>query len=210
MKKEVWMRFEEHMKQAIGIYIFVSTLLLMGVVFGAIIVNSLHMNQKEDLLYELQRFLGQVDAGKMIQQDTFFNAYMGHVLYLLFIWILGISMVGLPVIFLLIFLKGITIGFTVGFFVNQLGLKGFYLAIVSVLPQNIIIVPAIIISSSVAILFSIRLIKQLFIRNDYKRIRTAFLRYSFSFFMIMFVIVIPTLIEVYLSPFAIEGVLSIK
>ncbi|WP_279401536.1 stage II sporulation protein M [Piscibacillus salipiscarius] len=55
----------------------------------------------------------------------------------------------------LLFLKGIVIGFTVGFLVNQLSWKGFLLSITSVAPQNLLIVPAylLIVASSMIFVF---------------------------------------------------------
>ena len=76
-------------------------------------------------------------------------------------WILGISIIGLPVIFIMVFLKGIVVGFTVGFLVNQMGINGFFLSFVSVLPQNILLIPAYLIMGTCAIAFSMRLIRQL-------------------------------------------------
>jgi stage II sporulation protein M len=36
----------------------------------------------------------------------------------------------------MVFLKGIVVGFTVGFLVNQMGINGFFLSFVSVLPAK--------------------------------------------------------------------------
>ncbi len=35
-------------------------------------------------------------------------------------------MIGLPIIFVLLFMKGVIVGFTVGFLVNQMGAQGFF------------------------------------------------------------------------------------
>ena len=46
-----------HIQENSSLYIFNAVLLLMGVIFGAILVNSLQINQKQDLSFYLQRFL---------------------------------------------------------------------------------------------------------------------------------------------------------
>ncbi len=44
-----------HVQEYSSIYSFIIVLFLMGVVFGAIIVNSLSIDQKEDLFYYLNQ-----------------------------------------------------------------------------------------------------------------------------------------------------------
>ena len=46
-------------------------------------------------------------------------------------------------------MKGMVIGFTVGFLVNQMGWNGFLLSFVSVLPQNFIIIPVFIMTATI-------------------------------------------------------------
>ncbi|MCU5676626.1 stage II sporulation protein M, partial [Bacillus cereus] len=53
-----------HIQENSSLYIFNAVLLLMGVIFGAILVNSLQINQKQDLSFYLQRFFGQVSKGE--------------------------------------------------------------------------------------------------------------------------------------------------
>ena len=45
----------------------------------------------------------------------FRESYFSQLKYIGFIWILGISIIGLPLIFILLFVKGVVVGFTVGF-----------------------------------------------------------------------------------------------
>ena len=71
-----------------------------------------------------------------------------------FIGLMGswdISIIGLPIILNLLFMKGMVVGFTVGFLVNQMGWNGFILSFVSVLPQNFIIIPIFIVTVTLAV-----------------------------------------------------------
>ena len=53
-----------HLREHSSIYLFVIVLFLMGVIFGAVVVNSLSFTQKEDLFYYLSQFFGQVSKEK--------------------------------------------------------------------------------------------------------------------------------------------------
>ena len=131
----------KHINEHSSLYVFITVLFLMGVIFGAIVVNSLSFTQKEDLFYYLSQFFGQVSKGNCNDNDIFIQSISITANILASCGFLGISVIGLPVILILLFIKGMVVGFTVGFLVNQMGWRGFYLAFVSILPQNIFIIP---------------------------------------------------------------------
>ncbi|WP_191565298.1 stage II sporulation protein M [Metabacillus idriensis] len=202
----------QHIKERSSLYLFVFVLFLMGVIFGAVIVNSMNFTQKEDLYFYLSRFFGQISEGKvassveMLQQSFFHNLK-----YLGLMWVLGISIIGLPVILIMLFLKGMVVGFTVGFLVNQMGWQGFMLSFVSVLPQNIILIPAFIIMGTVAISFSLKIVKQLLMKktNVTESPFTLFTRYAAVFLFISVLTVIASGLEAYASPILMKNVIEL-
>ncbi|KKI93079.1 stage II sporulation protein M [Bacillus sp. SA1-12] len=201
-----------HLKDHSSIYLFVFVLFLMGVIFGAIIVNSMNLSQKEDLFYYLNRFFGQVAEGKVASSaDMFHQSFFHNLKYLGLMWILGVSIIGLPVILVMLFIKGIVVGFTVGFLVNQLGLKGFLLSFVTVLPQNVLLIPAFIIMCSVAIAFSLKIIKQLFVKksNSLEAPFTLFMRYVIVFLFIGVMAIAASGFEAYASPFLMKNIVEL-
>src|SRR5690625_6484851 len=89
------------------IYTFIIFLFLTGIIFGAFIVNSMNFIQKQDLFFHLEQFFGQIATQKiMTHSDIFKQSFFYHLKYLLFLFILGISIIGLPLIWILLFLKG--------------------------------------------------------------------------------------------------------
>ncbi|HWO98639.1 MAG TPA: stage II sporulation protein M [Bacillus sp. (in: firmicutes)] len=198
-----------HIRENSSIYLFTTVLFLMGVIFGAIVVNSLNLEQKQDLYFYLNRFFGQVAAGEFVSKNEMFQQSVVHNLkYLGFIWILGISIIGLPVVLVLLFLKGMMIGFTVGFLVNQMQLPGFLLSFVSVLPQNVFLIPAFIILSTVSISFSLKVIRQQFVKGVHEPISSAFLRYSLSTIWMALFVLTASSFEAYMSPYLMKSILS--
>jgi stage II sporulation protein M len=155
-----------HVKTHATIYIFMIILFLTGIIFGAIIVNSMNFVQKQDLYFYLERFFGQISNEQPIDNAEILKAsFFYHAKYLLLLFILGLSIIGLPVVWILLFLKGLVVGFSVGFIVNQLGLKGLLLASLSIAPQNFLIIPVYIIAGSLAMIFSLTLMRKLFSRT---------------------------------------------
>jgi len=198
--------FINHLREHITIYTFMVILFITGIIFGAIIVNSMNFIQKQDLFFHLEQFFGQIATQKiMTHSDIFKQSFFYHLKYLLFLFILGISIIGLPLIWILLFLKGLVIGFTVGFIVNQLGMNGLLLAILSVAPQNLLIVPIYIGASSLAMIFSLILLEKLFAKRISQSIMHPLGKYLSSYAMLIIVTVIAALLEAFVAHEAMQS-----
>lgn len=122
-------------------------------------------------------------------------------------WVLGLSIIGLPMILLLLFLKGVVIGFTVGFLVNQLQWQGVTFALMGVLPQNLLVVPALMIVGVSGISFSLRLIRtRLLSKRDV--IMPHFMGYSLLVLAMLAVLTIAAMFETFVSPKLMQIVLN--
>jgi stage II sporulation protein M len=210
MVRKSWQdRVAYHIQENSSLYLFVAVLLLMGVIFGAVLVNSLQESQKQDLYFYLNRFFGQVSQGKFASStDMFQESYFSHLKYIGFIWLLGISVIGLPIIFILLFLKGVVVGFTVGFLVNQLGWNGFLLSFAAVLPQNLVILPVFLVMTTVAVSFSLRMIRHQFVRRMHEPLLPLFVRYTCFFLAIGAALAIASGIEACVSPSLMKSIVD--
>lgn len=85
------------------------------------------------------------------------------------LFVLGLSVIGLPAVWILLFLKGMVVGFSVGFIVNQLEMKGLFLAALSIAPQNLLVIPIYIVAGSLSMIFSLTLLGKLFSRKFHSR-----------------------------------------
>ncbi|MGG5253720.1 stage II sporulation protein M [Neobacillus sp. SM06] len=213
MKKRIYQNaaasyFREHS----SIFLFVVVLFLMGVIFGAIVVNSMSITQKQDLFYYLSQFFGQVSDGNIQEStDLFIQSLLHNSKFIGLMWVLGISIIGLPIILILLFLKGMVVGFTVGFLVSQMSWKGFLLAGVSILPQNLIIIPIFIIMAVMSISFSIKMIKKQFMKKFAQPILPLFKQYIVALTAAVLLLSAAAAVEAYLSPGLMKSVIhSIK
>lgn len=190
---------KQFMKENLSLYVFVSVLFVIGVVFGAVMVNALSLEQKQEISRHLGSFFQEVNGGMEMEKGQSFQQSFGmHMKWILLIWLFGLSIIGMPLILILDFLKGVLIGFTVGYLVAQLSWKGMLFALVSVAPQNLIIIPALLICSVSAMSFSIYMIKNRFIQRK-GSIYQPFMRYTSITLMMGFFLLGAALWEGYLS-----------
>lgn len=199
--KKIGKLITEHIRTYMSLYTFVTALFLMGIVFGAIIVNSLPYGSKSDLLHYMEQFFGELARGQIADPHLLFRESLFNDLqYTILIWILGLSVIGLPIIFILIFIKGMVLGFTVGFLVSQMGFQGFMTAAVSVFPQNLLHIPNDLFLSVVAVACSLRIIRQLMIRTRKEPLLPQFAGYGLILILSGCVITLACGYEAYLSP----------
>lgn len=147
----------EYFRRRLPLLLGVVSLFLVGIVFGALAVQTLSGPQREDLSTYLQNFyttlpqeLAVVNRQQIARQGMADNILKTTGL----MWLLGLTVIGAPFILGVIFLRGFVIGFTVGFIVEELIYRGVALAIASIFPHHILSVPAIILAGVATISFS--------------------------------------------------------
>jgi len=205
IQQSIW----AHMKQHMMIYLFMVILFITGIIFGAITVNSMTFIQKQDLFFHLDKYFMQVNTEEAIySKDILKRSFFFHVKYLCLLFLLGITIIGIPAVWLLIFIKGVVIGFSVGFMVNQLGTKGLLLATLSIAPQNMIIIPVYIIAGSLAMIFSLTLCYKLFGRSVTLSIGKPFIQYSYLFIILLICALGSSIIETYVANEAFKALLK--
>jgi stage II sporulation protein M len=140
------------------VYLVVTVFFAVGVVFGALAVKNLNIDQLSELSNYLNSFLEKVQDTPLkvstMQESLFDNLYTIAALY-----ILGISVIGLPLIPVVVFTRGFIIGFTVAFLAREKALKGIVLALVSVVPQNFILIPVILVAAALSVNISLFIVR---------------------------------------------------
>jgi stage II sporulation protein M len=189
-----------YMKEYVPLYIFVSVLFIMGVVFGALMVNALAPEQKQDMFRYLTSFFHAMNQETELDGRAAFEQTFGlHLKWIVLIWMLGLSVIGLPLILILNFLKGVLVGFSIGFMSSQLAWKGLLFSLVSIIPTNLVIVPVLMMTSVGGIAFSMYLIKN---RTTHSRgsISKELVRYTSSTLVFTAIVFVVSLFEAFVSP----------
>ena len=194
----------------ISLYVFLFVLFVIGVIFGANLVGNLNFLQQQDLLFFVENYFQMLErpADQAIM-DSFLNILYTHGKYMIFLFLFGLSFVGLPIVWFLLFLKGVVVGFTVGFLVHQLAWDGFFISLVSIAPQNLLIIPAYLFLAAGSMIFSIRVMRLLFSRLGNKASIGEVLRNYFKNLAISFCILLAgCVVEILISSQAIPLVIN--
>jgi stage II sporulation protein M len=179
---------------------FAAAIFVVGVVFGSIVVHALDLDQKKQLMDQLQSFFTAVVNHQTASGlDVMWNRIASNLKMMGLLWILGLSIIGLPVIVILIFMKGFAIGFVIGFLAEQFTWKGFLFICMVIFPQNVLIIPAFLVTSVSAIAFTMTLIRNRF-NQQQVAVYPKFLSFSATVLVMALVMVMAAGIEGYISP----------
>lgn len=151
----------EYFRRRAVIYALVLALFGLGSVVGGIAVGVVHDESRADLSAFLQGYLGHVGGGTDEVAPVASSAVPETLRGAALPWLLGLTILGAPVVLALVFLRGFALGFTLVFLFDELSLRGVLLAFVGVLPQSLFAVPAVLLASGAAVTFSLGALKLL-------------------------------------------------
>ncbi|AJY77234.1 stage II sporulation protein M [Paenibacillus beijingensis] len=188
------------MKHQLTLYLFVIILFAVGVVFGTLMVGALTLEQQQNLGDELSSFIQYISAGIFPNEaQSFWSSLWFHAKWLLLIWVLGLTVVGMPFVLALDFLKGVLVGFTIGTLISQHAWKGLLFSLVSVAPPNLLAVPALMVASVAALSFSLVVIRSRLIGRQGPLLRPA-VSFVTTMAVMFLALVGAAFVDAYLSP----------
>ncbi len=169
----------------------------IGVLFGVIFVNNCKETQENQIKSYIQNFVDGIRENYQISSTKLlWNAIMKNFITALVLWFLGLTLIGVPLIYLFIGYKGYCIGFTAASIIATLGgAKGTLFIASTMLLQNIIYIPIIIALAT----SSVKLYKKIMEDRRRENIKTQILKHTiFSVFMLV-ILILNSFIEAYIS-----------
>jgi stage II sporulation protein M len=148
-----------------------------------------------------------IRAVKGAQHDTsaatFWEIFWFYGKWLLLMWFLGLSVIGLPFVLVLDFLKGVLMGFAVALLAQQLAWKGVFFFLVATAPQNAIVVPALMIGSISAARFANFVVRERLFRRK-GQLLPPFLAHTAVTGLMLIMLVLASLFEAFVTPIILE------
>lgn len=112
------------------VYVYISILMAVGFCVG--IIASRFINVQD--IDSLSSYLTSVD-GSMEKYDYFISQFFMGIVFVIVVFILGTSIMGIPFISFVVFSKGLQIGFSSALFICTYHMKGIVGILLTLLPQ---------------------------------------------------------------------------
>ncbi|MGI2295742.1 stage II sporulation protein M [Paenibacillus sp. GXUN7292] len=188
------------MKTKMNLYVFAGVLIIAGAVFGLLLASALTHDQQQVLEQDVQQYLNFMQASpEMAGKLSVWSYFSTHIKWLLLLWLLGVTVIGLPGVLILIFVKGSILGFSMGTFIAQFGWKGIVFSAAAFGPQNIIIIPAMVIMTAGAMSYAIQFVQLRVLKQQIKE-SPKLIEFTTVSVVMLVMFLAAALLEAYLSP----------
>lgn len=205
--KKIWDKTFTKIHTNKRMLVFLFTLLFMAVLFGSFFATKLGQNDLNEIKTSLESFFTMTKQDQLQPIQAFFQTFGANISFAIAIWILGISVIGAPLMIVLFFMKAFTLGFTIASLIKIYHMKGLLYSFIYVFPHQVINLLVftffIMFSMSLSITLFQALIKKKTV--DFSKIMN---RYLFVLVFTVVILIITALLEIYLMPFLFRMVLS--
>lgn len=130
-----------------------------GLILGVFVLKWVPEGVLSQLKTNTNNFFSIHEIQAVGKNDVFFYSFRQNILPFLYIWLSGIFIVLVPVAFLQVFLKGVRLGFSVGYFCAVYSGKGILFSVTELFLGNAVLLPLMILYSVYCVRFSRELYK---------------------------------------------------
>ncbi len=186
--------------------IFLIVLLLVGIAVGSVFVSILDNNDQNLINEHLNNFINNIENNKLDYLQTFKSNLITNISFVLVIWLLGISIIGLPIILIMFFSKTFILGFSAGAILSVFKTKGILFSLVYVFPGQVISLLFYILLTMYAMSFSFKMIYSIFKKKtlDFKIVMNKYFK---ILLFVLAVIILMNLYDTYLMPKLVKSIL---
>ena len=187
---------------------FLFIIAIIGIIFGAIYTIILSKTDKQLVTEYLDNFISQIKDNKLDYMSALISTIVSNLSFIIIIWLLGISVIGIPVSLFMFFTKTFILGFSITSIIYRYKLVGSLYSLIYIFPHQIINLIIYIILMLYSLSLSLKLIYSIFKKKtiDFKLVMN---KYTLVLIISIVSIIITSLIEVYIFPNIIKLILPI-
>ena len=169
------------------VYVLLCAIFLLGIVLGSLYVAKGRL--EDGVIASIEMKTTKSDVSEKI----LYNSLWQNGLLILFFWIVGLSVIGAPILLFAIFLDGISIGITISYILSTFGLaKGYSFIYIILYVITIINVGVMIMLCQSAINVMYNII------GKNKDIKSEFVRHSGVCILMSIALVVSSILEMYM------------
>ena len=186
---------KEDIQNNLKSYVIIVIIFAIGVFLGVMLVNQ------TDSKDEIQQYINSyIDETKNLQNGDYFGELRkdikNNIVLVFFLWFAGTTIIGIPIVFGIILFRGFCLGCTIASCVFVLGkIKGLIFIAITILLQNIIFIPAIIILGVSCIKLYNSIIKD----RRKENIKVSILKHSIISIIVLGILIISSIIKIEIS-----------
>lgn len=191
------------------LYILVLVFFCVGIVLGTYTIKYMNASYTTDLSSYFTTFINSLGDKPIDSKILIMDILKKNMIIIAIILLLSFTIIGSPIILLVDLFRGFTLGYTFSFLITTFSGKGIWIALASIIPQNLFYIPFFIGISIMAIEMSSNKLKNKFLNKVIKNnifsnellIKLVFLFSLFVVGVIIETFVCPNLIRLIANKF---------
>lgn len=178
-------------------YILVTLIFVIGIFLGVMFINSTQDTQISEITSYFNTFIDKLKNTEKIDNMLLFRTTLKeNIMLALILWFFGTTVIGIPIVFGIVLYRGFCLGYTISAIITILGLpKGIAFVLLSLVLQDIILIPAII---AIAV-SGFKLYKSIVKNRDRENIKIEILRHTIFSLIMLGLLCISAIVETFIS-----------
>ena len=197
--KKVKTKVTDKLREQKKIYIFLIIVMIIGMLLGIIYAIILNKSDHALVTTSLDSFFTSIKNNDIDYKSALINSLIGNISFVTFIFLLGISIIGIPIIIFSLATSSFIFGFSLSSIIYTYHLNGILKAITYLFPHQLITLLMSLFLGFYALYFGIKLFKYLFRGIDIN-LRSSMKRYIQVYVTVLLIFIGCSFIEVFLSP----------
>ena len=178
---------------------FTFFIITLGIISGSIFLVLINQADKTNVINQITNFMSNINNNNINSVQALKNSFFTNFTYILLIWILGMSIIGVIFNIFIVYIKGFVIGFSISSLIYVYGAKGMIASIIYIFPHQILNIIVVTILGIYSIMLTINLYKVI-LGNRNTSTRIFIKKYLYILLVTSIITIFTTLIEVFLTP----------
>lgn len=189
------------------IIVFLVGLFLIGLIAGSIFITIISKSDQALVKEYIKEFVNKADKNKLNYLEALKNASLSNGLFIVIVWLLGFSIIGIPIVIFMYFSKAFILGFSLSSFILQYKFKGLLLALIYFFPHHVVNILAYTLITIYSLKISFILINSI-IKKKTISFKAIMNRYLIVFAVSIGMVIVASLYECFVVPFLIRNLIG--
>ena len=180
-------------------------IIILGIISGSLFLVVLKDTDRNLVIEKINTFFTNINTNNINNIEAFKNAFIENIIFVILVWILGMSIIGIIINIFMIYLKG----FSLSSFFLVYKYKGLLAALIYAFPTSIINILVCLLLGVYSVLFTINLWKIIFLKEKNYNMKKFIKKYFLLLILCIILIIISSLTEGFLVPSLLKLVIKL-
>lgn len=187
---------KKHITSNLKEYIIVSLIFLIGIFLGVMFINNTNEVQKNEIQSYISSYIENSKQGNVETTDSLKLNIKEDVILACLLWFAGTTVIGMPIVLGIILFRGFCLGYTISATIATIGFgRGISFILTSLLLQNLLFIPAILILG----VSSIKLYKSIMKDKRKENIKIGIVKHTVTSSIALVILIVSAVVEVQVS-----------